>query len=63
MGRQRSKRASSSDMPEDDDVLSPISCEVCRQRKCKCDRRLYGEPMKMIFHLKRRTLLVSDIHL
>ncbi|KAL3255310.1 hypothetical protein ABHI18_008275 [Aspergillus niger] len=27
-------------MPEDDDVLSPISCEVCRQRKCKCDRRL-----------------------
>ncbi|GFN11779.1 Zn(II)2Cys6 transcription factor domain-containing protein [Aspergillus tubingensis] len=40
MGRQRSKRASSADMPEEDDVLSPISCEVCRQRKCKCDRRL-----------------------
>ncbi|GKZ26555.1 hypothetical protein AbraIFM66951_002612 [Aspergillus brasiliensis] len=28
-------------MPDDeDDALSPISCEPCRQRKCKCDRRL-----------------------
>ncbi|KAI2727175.1 transcriptional regulator family: Fungal Specific TF [Penicillium roqueforti] len=39
MAQLRSKRkAPDATMPEEN--LNPISCELCRQRKCKCDRKL-----------------------
>lgn len=54
MAQLRSKRkAPGATMSEEN--LNPISCELCRQRKCKCDRKLpfcsqcAGEASKCIY--------------
>ncbi|KAJ5584650.1 uncharacterized protein N7459_004450 [Penicillium hispanicum] len=48
MGPLRSKRTRTSDATmSEGENLSHISCEICRQRKCKCDRRL--EPSKCVY--------------
>ncbi|KAJ5624500.1 hypothetical protein N7510_000809 [Penicillium lagena] len=56
MVRPRSKRPRTSDARtsvSEEEESSPISCESCRQKKCKCDRKL-GLPLGYLNQLEQR---------